>query len=125
MCDYLQRAARHIASRTDVDQAYALGEAAVNFAVSGKSKIMPIIVRESNNPYQWSIGEANLADCANVEKSLPRDFISEDGFSITDKARQYLAPLIEGEAYPPYKNGLPQYIELNNVLVEKKCPPFD
>lgn len=125
VCDYLQRAARHIASQTDLDQAYALGEAAVKFAIAGKSKIMPIVVRENDSPYKWSIGEANLADCANVEKTLPRDFISDDGFSITDKAKAYLAPLIEGEAYPPYHNGLPHYVELENHLIEKKCAPFD
>jgi 6-phosphofructokinase 1 len=118
--DYLQRAARHIASKTDVEQAYTLGKAAVEFALAGKNAVMPIIVRESNSPYRWSIGEAPLEKVANVEVNLPRDFITEDGFGITAKGRQYLSPLIEGEDYPPYKNGLPCYVKLKNVAVAKK-----
>ncbi len=120
LADYLQRAARHIASKTDVDQSYALGRAAVELALSGKNAIMPIIVRESNQPYRWTIGEAPLEKVANVEVELPRDYITEDGFGITEKCREYLQPLIEGEDYPPYKNGLPQYVKLKNVAVEKK-----
>lgn len=120
LADYLQRAARHIASKTDVDQSYALGRAAVEFALSGKNAVMPIIVRESNHPYRWAIGEAPLEKVANVEVELPRDYITEDGFGITEKCREYLQPLIEGEDYPPYKNGLPQYVKLKNVAVEKK-----
>lgn len=110
VCDYLQRAARHIASQTDVDQAYATGKAAVEFALAGKNAIMPIIVRESNMPYKWRIDSIDLASVANVEKDLPRDFISKDGWGISDKCRAYLLPLIAGEAYPPYKDGLPDYI---------------
>ncbi len=117
--DYLQRAARHIASKTDVEQAYAVGKAAVEFALAGKNAIMPIIVREQDSPYQWHIGEAPLSEIANIEKSMPRDFISEDGFHITDAAKRYLAPLIEGEDYPPYKNGLPQYVQLKLQSVPK------
>lgn len=120
LADYLQRSARHIASSTDVEQSYALGKAAVELALAGKNAIMPIIVRESDNPYRWSIGEAPLEKAANVEVAMPRDFITEDGFHITDKCRQYLLPLIQGEAYPPYKNGLPCYIKLKNKAVEKK-----
>lgn len=120
VADYLQRAARHIASETDVEQAYAMGKAAVEFALSGKNAVMPIIERTNDTPYQWKIGEAALAEVANQEKHLPRDFITTDGFGITDIARTYLAPLIEGEAYPPYKNGLPQYVQLKNQAVEKK-----
>jgi 6-phosphofructokinase 1 len=120
LSDYLQRAARHIASKTDVDQSYALGRAAVELALSGKNAIMPIIVRESNQPYRWSIGEAPLEKVANVEVELPRDYITEDGFGITEKCREYLQPLILGEDYPPYKNGLPQYVKLKNIAVEKK-----
>ena len=107
VADYLQRAARHLSSTSDVEQAYALGEAAVEMAVAGDNAIMPTIVRTSNDPYAWEIGKAPLADVANVEKMMPMDFISEDGFDITDKCREYLIPLIEGEDYPPYKNGLP------------------
>ncbi|MDR3492861.1 MAG: 6-phosphofructokinase [Gammaproteobacteria bacterium] len=118
--DYLQRSARHIASKTDVEQAYALGKTAVEFALAGKNAVMPIIVRKSNHPYSWTIGEAHLEKVANVEIHLPRDYISEDGFSITEKAREYLTPLIMGEDYPPYKNGLPNYVKLKNVAVEKK-----
>jgi len=120
VADYLQRAARHIASKTDVDQAYALGKAAVELAIAGKNAVMPTIVRTSNNPYQWEIGSANLADVANVEKMMPMEYISDDGFGITEPCREYLQPLILGEDYPPYKNGLPQYVVLKNVGVPKK-----
>ncbi|HEC15350.1 MAG TPA: 6-phosphofructokinase [Sedimenticola sp.] len=120
VADYLQRAARHIASRTDVEQAYALGRAAVELALEGKNAIMPAIVRTSDEPYAWEIGHANLADVANVEKMMPDNFITEDGFGITDECRRYLAPLIQGEDYPSYKNGLPRYITLKNVAVPKK-----
>jgi len=119
VADYLQRAARHIASKTDVDQAYALGKAAIEFAVAGKTAVMPTIVRTSDDPYRWEIGEAQLSDVANIEKSLPRDYITEDGFAITEKARRYLQPLIYGEDYPPYVNGLPQYARLKKVAVKK------
>ncbi|MDJ0957353.1 MAG: 6-phosphofructokinase [Arenicellales bacterium] len=125
VADYLQRAARHIASRTDVEQAYAVGKAAVEMALQGENAVMPAIIRKSNNPYQWVIEKASLDQVANVEKMMPRDFISEDGFGITEQCRQYLEPLIQGEDYPPYQNGLPTYIRLNNVMVEKKLEPFD
>jgi 6-phosphofructokinase 1 len=124
VADYLQRAARHLASKSDVEQAYALGEAAVNMAVEGKNSVMPAVIRTSNNPYTWEIGSGNLADIANVEKMMPMEYISEDGFGITDACREYLLPLIEGEAYPPYKNGLPAYVTLKKHLVEKKLPEF-
>lgn len=120
VADYLQRAARHIASKTDVDQAYAMGKAAVELAVKGKTAVMPTIVRKSSKPYKWTVGVANLADVANVEKKMPADFISKDGFGITAKCRAYLEPLIQGEDYPPYKKGLPQYVKLKNVPVKKK-----
>lgn len=120
VADYLQRAARHIASKTDVEQAYAVGKAAVQFALKGKTAVMPSIVRVSNSPYKWKIGEAKLSKVANVEKMMPKSYITKDGFGITKRCREYLAPLIKGEDYPPYKNGLPQYIELKNVAVKKK-----
>jgi len=123
--DYLQRAARHIASGTDVEQAYALGKAAVELALEGKNAMMPTIVRTSDDPYTWKIGAADLADVANVEKMMPDDFISADGFSITEKCRRYLQPLIMGEEYPPYKNGLPDYVTLKNISVPKKLSVFD
>jgi 6-phosphofructokinase len=119
MADYLQRAARHIASATDVDHAYAMGQAAVEFALQGKNAIMPTIVRNPGAEYSWSIGEANLADVANVEQKMPRDFISDCGFDIAPKCRDYLLPLIQGEAYPPYKNGIPMVAKLKKVKVEK------
>ena len=122
--DYLQRAARHIASGTDVEQAYAMGKAAVEFAVAGKNAVMPTIVRDSSAPYQWHIGEAALADVADVEKKMPRDYITEDGFGITQAAREYFAPLILGEDYPPYHNGLPAFARLEKHLVEKKLPAW-
>ena len=117
--DYLQRSARHLASAVDVQQAYALGVAAVELALAGKNAVMPIIVRESDEPYQWRIGEANLASVANIEQGMPRDYIDASGFGITEKARRYLLPLIQGEDYPPYKDGVPDYVVLKNVEVEK------
>ncbi len=120
VADYLQRAARHIASKTDVDQAYAVGKAAVEMALKGHNAVMPSIVRKSDKPYRWSIGMADLRKVANVEKKMPANFISRDGYGITARCRQYLVPLIKGEAYPPYRNGLPQYVTLKNVAVPKK-----
>lgn len=120
VADYLQRAARHIASKADVEQAYALGKAAVELALKGKNARMPVIVRDADQPYQWHIEDVALSEVANVEKKMPRDFITEDGFGITEKCRQYLSPLIEGEAYPPYHNGLPRYVRLKNIAVPKK-----
>jgi len=124
VADYLQRAARHIASGTDVAQAYAVGKAAVEFALAGKNAVMPTIVRKSDRPYRWAIGEAPLSRVANKERKMPKRFISADGFGITTAARRYLAPLIEGEDYPTYRNGVPQYVRLKNQLVAKKLPPF-
>jgi 6-phosphofructokinase len=120
VADYLQRAARHIASRVDVEQAYAVGKAAVELAVKGHNAVMPAIVRTSNRPYRWKIGIAPLDKVANVEKMLPRDYVTPDGFHITAKGRQYLAPLIQGEDYPPYENGLPRYVVLRNKPVRRK-----
>ena len=126
VADYLQRAARHLASATDVEQAYALGRAGVEMALAGENAIMPTIERVSSSPYRWEIGRAQLADVANVEKSMPVDFISEDGFGITEKCREYLYPLIRGEAYPDYdERGMPRYVVLKNQAVEKKLPAFD
>lgn len=119
VADYLQRAARHIASKTDVDQAYAMGKAAVQFALQGKTAVMPTIVRVSNKPYKWKIGSTTLARVANVEKMMPRSYITKDGLGITPRCKTYLAPLIKGEAYPPYKEGLPRYIQLKNIQVPK------
>jgi len=124
VADYLQRAARHIASKSDVEQAYATGKAAVEFALKGHNAVMPAITRVSNKPYKWKIEMAPLAKVANVEKMMPRDFITADGFGITEKCRDYLAPLIKGEDYPPYKDGLPQYVRLKNVAVAKKLGEF-
>lgn len=120
LADYLQRAARHIASKTDVEQAYALGKAAVEFALAGKNAVMPIIVRDKGPIYGWSIGEAPLEKVANVEVKMPREFITEDGFGITQPCKDYLLPLIQGEDYPPFKDGLPVYVTLKNLPVEKK-----
>jgi 6-phosphofructokinase 1 len=124
VADYLQRAARHIASKTDVEQAYAVGKAAVEFAIEGHNAVMPTIERLSSQPYKWKIGMAQLAKVANVEKMMPKNFISRDGFGITDKCREYLAPLIKGEDYPPYKDGLPSYVRLKNEAVTKKLGDF-
>jgi len=125
VADYLQRAARHIASQTDVDQALALGKAAVELAVAGANAVMPAIKRNSDRPYRWSIDPVPLSRVANREKKMPRRFISKDGFGITALARTYFAPLIAGEAYPPYQQGLPRYTRLKQVLVPKRCPPWE
>ncbi|MCL5736164.1 MAG: 6-phosphofructokinase [Actinobacteria bacterium] len=124
VADYLQRAARHIASKTDVEQAYAVGKAAVELALAGKNSVMPTIVRKSTRPYVWEVGAAPLEEVANVEKKMPGTYITHDGFGITDACRDYLTPLIQGEDYPPYKNGLPDYVTLKNVAVAKKLPEF-
>ncbi|KTD50150.1 6-phosphofructokinase [Legionella quinlivanii] len=120
VADYLQRAARHIASQVDLEHAYALGKAAVELAISGHNAIMPIVKREQDSPYRWSISHVPLSEVANQEKAMPADFISEDGFGITEACRRYLSPLIQGEAYPHYNNGLPVYVRLKNQLVEQK-----
>jgi len=125
VADYLQRAARHIASKTDVAQAYAVGKAAVEFALAGKDKVMPTIVRLSDEPYRWKIGEAKLSRVANVERMMPKSYITKDGFGITAKGKRYLAPLIAGEDYPPYRNGMPRYVTLKNELVAKKLSAFE
>ena len=120
VADYLQRAARHIASKTDVEQAYAVGKAAVEFALKGHNAVMPAIKRLSDKPYKWKIEMVKLQDVANKEKFMPRNFITADGFHITERCRTYLAPLIAGEDYPPFKNGMPDYVVLKNIAVAKK-----
>jgi ATP-dependent phosphofructokinase / diphosphate-dependent phosphofructokinase len=124
VADYLQRSARHIASKTDVEQAYAVGKAAVGLALAGKNSVMPTIVRISAHPYAWEVGWADLSDVANVEKMMPETFVSDDGFGITEACREYLIPLIQGEDYPPYENGLPDYVTLRNIAVERKLAEF-
>jgi ATP-dependent phosphofructokinase / diphosphate-dependent phosphofructokinase len=124
VADYLQRAARHVASKTDVEQTYALGKAAVEFAVKGMNGVMPAVKRISSKPYKWEIIASPLTQVANHEKKMPRDFITADGFHITQKCRNYLQPLIAGEAYPPYEDGLPKYVVLKNVAVKKKLKGF-
>ncbi len=124
VADYLQRSARHIASKTDVKQAYELGKAAVELALKGRNAVMPTIERISDVPYKYKIGVADLKDVANVEKFMPRSFISKDGFGITEKCRRYLIPLIQGEDYPPYADGLPDYVTLKNIGIPKKLKPF-
>ncbi len=125
VADYLQRSARHLASRTDVEQAWALGKAAVELALAGQHAVMPGIRRLSDAPYRWDIAPVPLQQVANVEKPMPRDFISADGLHITDACRAYLAPLIEGEDYPPFKSGLPDYVRLQNIAVAKQLPHFE
>ncbi|WP_166209215.1 6-phosphofructokinase [Cognatiluteimonas telluris] len=124
--DYLQRSARHIASKTDLDQAQAVGKAAVNYALEGMNATMPVIVRTSNAPYRWKVGAAPLARIANQEKKMPANFIRKDGFGITAAARRYLEPLIRGEAYPDYgRDGLPRYVALKNALVRPRLSPWE
>ena len=125
VADYLQRSARHIASKVDVEQAYAVGKAAVEFALKGKNAVMPTIVRKSSSPYRWTIGEAPLSAIANEEKKVPRNFITPDGFGITPACRRYLEPLIGGEDYPPYAKGLPRYAAIKGASVAKRLStPF-
>ena len=124
VADYLQRSARHIASGVDVEQAYAVGEAAVEFALAGKNAVMAAIVRTHDKPYRWRIGEASLQRVANVERRMPKAYIRKDGYGITAAARRYLEPLIAGEAYPRYVNGLPNYVSLKNELAPKKLEPW-
>ena len=121
IADYLQRSARHLASKTDIDQAYAVGKAAVEMALEGKNAIMVSIQRDAGKSYSWSLAEAPLAEVANGEKKMPSAFIRSDGFGITQQARDYLLPLIAGEDYPPFKNGLPYYPQLKNALISKRC----
>jgi 6-phosphofructokinase 1 len=123
IADYLQRSARHIASRVDVEQAYAVGRAAVELALKGHHGIMPTIIRKSDRPYRWTIGHAPLSQVANRERKMPRGFIRSDGFGITAAARRYLAPLIAGEDYPPFRDGLPDYVQLRHVPVKKRLKP--
>lgn len=125
VADYLQRAARHIASQTDVRHAYAVGREAVKMALAGENAVMPAIKRVSTKPYKWRIEKAPLEKVANVEKKMPKSFITRDGFGITSKCRDYLAPLIKGEDYPPYRDGLPRYVRPKNIQVKKKLPPFE
>jgi 6-phosphofructokinase len=120
IADYLQRSARHIASKVDIEQAYAVGKAAVELALRGENAVMPTIVRTSDKPYRWTIGKVPLAKVANKERKVPRSYITRDGFGITDACRRYLAPLIQGEAPPPFRNGLPRYVSLRNQPVAKK-----
>lgn len=124
VADYLQRAARHIASKTDIEQAFAVGRAAVEMALAGQNAVMPAIRRLSDAPYQWDIIAAPLDQVANVERKMPKEFISEDGFGITAEARRYLAPLIQGEDFPPFCDGLPVYVRLKNETIKKRLPQF-
>ncbi|ABE58887.1 MULTISPECIES: 6-phosphofructokinase [Chromohalobacter] len=125
VADYLQRAARHLASRTDVEQAYAVGQKAVELALEGRNAMMPTIKRVSETPYEWRIDAAPLAEVANKEKFMPRDYIREDGFGITEAGRRYLSPLIQGEDFPPFENGLPKVAKLDKVKVPRKLPAFE
>jgi 6-phosphofructokinase 1 len=122
--DYLQRSARHISSQVDLDQAYAVGKAAVDFATSGENAIMPIVVRKKSKPYSWKIGKVSLSKVANVEKKMPKNFISKDGFGITQSCKNYLRPLIQGEALVPFEEGVIQTASLKNRLVKKKLKRF-
>ncbi len=126
VADYLQRAARHLSSASDVEQAYALGKAGVEMALEGHNSIMPTVVRKSSTPYEWEIGMASLSEVANVEKMMPMEYITDDGFGITAACKEYLYPLIQGEAYPPYnENGMPEYVTMKGVSVPKKLDPFE
>jgi 6-phosphofructokinase 1 len=120
LADYLQRAARHIASKVDVEQAYAVGKAAVELALAGENAVLPVVIRKSSRPYRWAIGYTAIENVANKEKMVPRHYITADGFGITAAGRRYLQPLINGEAYPPYKDGMPEYVTLKKARVRRK-----
>ena len=120
LADYLQRAARHIASKVDVEQAYAVGKAAVELALAGENAVLPVVIRKSSRPYRWAIGYTAIENVANKEKMVPRHYITADGFGITAAGRRYLQPLIGGEAYPPYKDGMPEYVTLKKARVRRK-----
>ena len=123
--DYLQRSARHIASKTDLEQALAVGRAAVESALAGQNAVMPVIVRSADAPYRWHVDIAPLAKIANHERKMPANFIRKDGYGITAAARRYLSPLVAGEAPPPYgKDGLPLYVEPRLALVRRKLPAW-
>ena len=122
--DYLQRSARHIASQTDLEQAYSVGQAAIEFVLKGQNAVMPIIKRKNTKKYSWEIDKVSLSRVANKEKKMPRSFITKDGFGITGACKKYLNPLIQGEAYPPYKNGIPVTANLKNRLLKKKLRAF-
>ena len=122
--DYLQRSARHISSQVDLDHAYAVGKAAVEYASSGENAIMPIIVRKKTKPYSWEVGKVALSKVANIEKKMPRNFISKDGFGITQSCKNYLSPLIQGEAWAPFEDGVIQTASLKNKLIKKKLKNF-
>lgn len=124
VADYLQRSARHIASATDTEQAYALGRAAVTMALEGEGGMMPTIVRNSDEPYSWTIGKVELDKVAGKERMLPDEFLSPDGYGISAACRRYMQPLIEGEDYPPYHDGLPAYVRLKCALLPKRLPPW-
>ncbi len=120
LADYLQRSARHIASKVDVDQAYAVGRAAVELALAGRNAVMPVIRRRSSRPYRWDVGSVGIEQVANREKMVPRRYITADGFGITAACRNYLAPLIGGEDYPPYRDGIPAYAALRGARVRRR-----
>lgn len=125
LADYLQRSARHIASKTDVAQAYAVGREAVRAALRGATSVMISIQRTADHPYRWTLGQVPLSRVANREHMLPRSFISRDGFGITARARTYLQPLIRGEADLKFSNGLPAYVRLKNISIKKKLASFE
>ena len=120
VADYLQRAARHRGSKVDVEQAYAVGRAAVEYALEGRNAVMAAIKRAASNPYRWKIAPVPLSEVANLERKVPREYLREDGFGINDACRRYLLPLIAGEDYPPYRDGLPAYVRIKGAAVRRK-----
>ena len=122
--DYLQRSARHIASQTDLEQAYTVGKSAIDVVLKGENAVMPIIKRKKTKKYSWEIDKVALSKVANKEKKMPRSYITKDGFGITESCKKYLRPLIQGEAYPPYRNGMPVTANLKNKLLKKKLKDF-
>ncbi len=123
--DYLQRAARHIASKVDVQQAYALGLESIKVAKLDNNNIMLTIKStKTKQKYKWSISSTNLNNVANVEKMLPKNFIKSNGFEITRSCKEYISNLIQGEDYPSYENGIPQYAKLECKTIKKKLPAY-
>jgi 6-phosphofructokinase 1 len=122
---YAQRAAAHFASLTDANNGFACGEAAVRAAIAGQSGYMVKIVRDlqPDGAIKWGTGLQPLGEVANVEHFIPREWVSEDGMLPNEKFVEYARPLVEGEVKPPMEGGLPKYVTLEKVMVEKKLPP--
>ena len=124
--DYLQRSARHIGSRVDVEQAYMLGKSGIDYAKKNITDVMLTIIRVNNkSKFQWKVSHTPLDNVANQEKMLPRNFIKSNGYEISKSCRSYITDLTQGEDYPSYANGFPRYANLNCKTIKKKLKKFN